>query len=119
MWRAVYDTTTGRLLSVGSIHPEQYPPNTAYIDLGEAAPDLVGMMWDEATHAFVTRPAKVLQDRLQDIITNGAYADDAIALWNALNANNRTRLRNGLIRLLGHIRYRAAGESIEIDRINL
>lgn len=113
-WKAYYETATGRLLSVGEIEPEQLPPGVSELLLA-GQPNIDAVMWDVATRAFVARPAKVLVDRLQDMITDSAYSADLIALWNALNATNRTRLRNGLIRLLGGARWRGPAQPITIE----
>ena len=92
--------------------PENTPEGWSFVERAERL-DLGLWMWSEAARDYVARPPKVLVDRLQDIISNPAYQDDLITLWNSLNAANRTRLRNGLIRLLGGQRFRAAGEPVE------
>jgi hypothetical protein len=111
-WYAVYVTATGRLVSVGQTVAEPLPDHLQAVTL--AGPPADGEMWDATTKAFVARPPKVLVDRLQDIITHPDYADDLQLLWSSLNATQRTRLRNALIRLLGPQRWRAAGESVAI-----
>lgn len=112
-WYAIYETATGRLESIGE---RDEPLRTARLDslALEQQPNLSQIMWDETTRGFVPRPAKVLVDRLDDFLTHPNYADFQ-TLWNALNATNKTRLRNIAIRLLGRNRYRNANQSVEID----
>jgi len=113
LWYALYDTSSGKLESIGSA--EELPQL-----LGKAAlllpeqPDLSAQMWDETSRVFVARPAKVLIDRLDDIQTNPNFADFMTA-YNSLNAANKTRLRNMIIRLLGKRRFRASQETVEIE----
>lgn len=112
-WYAYIRDSDGALLSLSTTSDQV----AAGITVTELAIDPTdpAHMYDQNTRTFISRPAKVLADRLQDIITNPAYGDDLITLWNTLNAANRTRLRNGLIRLLGRHRFRAQGEGVELD----
>jgi hypothetical protein len=110
---AYYETSTGRLVSVGTTANPSPPPGVTEVEIA-AMPNLLTETWDAATHTFIARPAKVLIDRLNEIITDSQYADDIVALWNTLNAANRTRLRNGLIRLLGRYRFRSQGEPLNL-----
>ena len=110
VWYAVYESATGRLLSVTTLLGD-LPVGVTTLNLaGEPADN---QMWDSTTRTFIPRPAKVLVDRLQDILSNPAYADFATA-YNVLNAANKTRLRNMLIKLLGRQRYRSQGEPTEM-----
>jgi hypothetical protein len=71
------------------------------------------LVYDPATRTLTARPAKVLVDRLQDILANPNFSDLQTA-YNALSAANKTRIRDGLARLLGRQRFRASGESVEL-----
>lgn len=118
--RAYYETTSGRLVSVGTVFPVRTPEGLSFNEYDVPADFdysayLRNNMWDEATRDFVPRPAKVLSDRLQDIINDSAYADDIIDLWQRLPAEDRTKIRNGLIRLLGGARWRTQNEAIRIE----
>ena len=112
-WYAICETASGRLISLGEADVAPVIVGATALTLA-GAPDLQVQVWDEATRAFVARPAKVLVDRLQDLLSNPAYADFVTA-YNALNAANKTRLRNMLIQLLGRRRWRASGEAVELD----
>jgi hypothetical protein len=110
---AYYETSTGRLVSVGTDANPSPPAGVTELQIA-SLPNFSTEVWDAASRTFVARPAKVLIDRLNEIITDSQYADDIIALWNTLNAANRTRLRNGLIRLLGRYRFRSQGEPLNL-----
>lgn len=69
-------------------------------------------MWDPPTRTVISRPPKVLIDRLADIINDPRFAADFLVVWNALSATRKNQLRNGLIRLLGGQRYRNPGEDL-------
>jgi hypothetical protein len=112
MMRAFYESATGRLLAIGSDDPP-LRIGISMVDIGDYNVD--SQMWDAGTRQMTARPPKILVDRLQDMITDSAYSADLIALWNALNATNRTRLRNGLIRLLGGARWRGPAQPITIE----
>lgn len=112
-WYAIYNKSTGRLVSLGTVITDPLPAHLEAVTLADKPAD--SEMWDEATKAYVPRPAKVLMDRLQDLVTHGDYADDFKAVWDTLSAGNKTKIRNGLIRLLGRHRFRNQSESIEIN----
>jgi hypothetical protein len=108
MYFALYNTTTGALLSQGTLMVTPLPPGTAILEL--QGPPLDSEMWDTATRTFVPRPAKVLSDRLLDLLDDADFA----AAWASLNATQRTRLRTALIRLLGRYRWRNANDTLEL-----
>lgn len=107
-WTALYDTTTGRLLSVGTVVANPLPSGTATLDMAQAPTR--ADMWDETTRAFIARPAKVQIDRLADISAH----PDFDAVWQALNATQRTKIRTAVIWLLGSRRYRNATDTAEL-----
>lgn len=104
-----YETATGRLISIGDDDP-LLPNGVNVVDVPNY--DVNVHMWDQATRSVISRPPKVLRDRLVDILTDPRFTDDFITMWNALNATRRTQLRNGLIRLLGSQRWRTGGEDL-------
>lgn len=109
MWAALYRTDTGALVSVGTVVTGELPPGTAVLPLADRPSD--SEMWDESSRTFVPRPAKVLVDRMDDLIDDPEFAP----LWASLNTGRRSRMRAVLARLLGRRRYRAAGETMELD----
>jgi len=110
-WYAVHDAVSGRLISVGQVVADPMPLDRVALLLLDRPADT--QVWDEALRQFVARPAKVPVDRLQDLVTNPDYAEFKTA-YDALSAANRQRLIDALTRLLGHERYRAVGEPVEL-----
>lgn len=112
-WYAYIRTSNGDLVSLGTnlVVPDDLDivPTLLAIDPTDPA-----WMYDQTTRTFISRPAKVLRDRLDDITSDPIFTDNLVALWNTLNAANRTRLRNGLILLLGRHRFRNVSESVEV-----
>jgi hypothetical protein len=108
-WFAVYESGTGRLVSVAQTVADPLPAGLAAAELGQRPAD--SQMWDTTTRTFVARPAKVIVDRLQDL------ADDPelSAVWTRLTATQRTALRNRLIRLLGQYRFRSQATGVDLD----
>ncbi len=107
-WSALYDTGSGQLLSVGQILADPLPPHTAALPL--AGPPSAAEMWDPVARAFVARPAKVVIDRLQDLVDDADFQQ----VWGSLNATQRAKIRTAVIRLLGRFRYRAVSEPMEL-----
>lgn len=115
-WYAVYETLSGKLISIGS---DDNIAITVGLDqssvlLVGGQPDLSQVMWDTTLHLFVNRPAKILIDRLDDIQNHADYADFMTA-FNSLNATNRQRIRNGVIWLLKNYRFRNQNEGVRLE----
>lgn len=108
MHYALYTTATGQLISIGTVLPDPVPQGLSVLARETVPADTE--MWDAASRSWVARPAKVLVDRLDDLLADADFAD----LWSNINAARRTRLRNLLIRLLGRHRYRNASETLEV-----
>ena len=104
---AIYETATGRLVSLGDVLAQPLPQNLTAVDIGTAV-DLRAQMWDEGTRTFIARPAKVLVDRLDDLRAQPGMA----AFWNSLTGAQKTVLANALIKVFGKLRYRAANQSV-------
>lgn len=108
----LYRESDGRAISYSTDEPQN-------IAVGRAVKSFVNppadnTQWQESTLTFIPIPPKVYIDRLLEILTDSEYADDIQQVWNGLSAANRTRLRNGLIRLLGTKRYRRDTETLAI-----
>ena len=115
-WRCYYETATGRLVSAGSIFPPDVPSGLSFIELADQ-PDDTALMWDNVTHAFIARPAKVRIDRLLgDVLGTSTDTDYANlrAIYNARPAAQRTQILNALAKLLGNQRFRNVTEPVEI-----
>ena len=110
-WFAIYNNDTGQLISVGTVLGD-VPDGHAAVMLPDRPDDFE--MWDEPSRAFVQRPPKVLVDRLQDLINDPRYADFQAA-WASLGPAQKAALRNGLIRLLGKLRWRPTSAPVDLD----
>lgn len=111
---AVYETATGRLVSVSDVLADPLPAGLTAVDVG-AAVDFRTQVWDEAGKTFIARPAPVWIDRLDDL----RAMTGVTALWNSLNAAQKTVLANALIKLLGNARYRKASQPVEVQPVEV
>lgn len=96
-WKAYYRDSDGRLLSVGSVHPEEAPAGVTTVDLpGPPADD---RMWDEATRGYVAKPpaAKTYEERF-----NEKFSDhkDAKPVLDKLPAADKQTLLDALEEIL-------------------
>lgn len=107
-FRAIFRLATGELVSVGTVWPDPLDPGFGFVEY-QTEPDLSVVMWDSATRDFVTRPAKVLFDRLDDLISDPRFADFA-NLYNSLNAARKQTVRDAIILLLGRRRWRTPSQ---------
>ncbi len=112
-WYAVYETDTGRLVSLGTVLAEPFPAGLSTVALS-AEPDLPTAMWDAPTRAFVPRPAKVLADRMNDLLTDPDYGD-LQGLWPSLAQEQQAVLVNVTTRLLGRARWRNPRAPVTIE----
>jgi len=113
MWRSIYKTANGRLVSVGSVWKDPLPPDEAFLELPDR-PDQGANMWDETTRDWVVRPPKVFADRLDDIKTHPRF-DKFKQVWQGLAPAKKQLLADVIIVWLGKARWRNQSESIIID----
>lgn len=66
-WCAIYENTTGRLVSISDPRPGRIPNGHTAIDLAQR-PDLGVVMWDEATRVFVSRPARPPHRAMREVL---------------------------------------------------
>jgi len=69
---AVIDKSTGRLVSLASEVAPTLPKGLQALAIGAKLPNLAEVVWDEAGRSFSPRPARVVRDRVEDIM--GALA---------------------------------------------
>lgn len=110
-WHAIYETQSGRLVSVGEVVANPLPSGLTDLPLLTEPTDRE--MWDPPTRAFVPRPAKVLVDRLDDLRDHPSF-DDLRTAMASLNASQRATVRAAIGRLLGRQRYRSPSEVPEV-----
>ena len=99
-------------MSVGTVMPDHLPRGLTDVVLAEKPRR--DQMWDEASRAFVSRPAKVLVDRLVDLRTRARFADFR-DVYRRLSAEDRAKVRRGLALFLGRARYRNQAESEVVE----
>ena len=109
---AIYETATGRLVSLGDVVASPLPQGLTAVDIGRAV-DLRDQVWDQASKAFIARPAPVLIDRLEDVKAMTGMA----VLWSSLSAAQKLVLGNAIIKLLGGARYRKASQPVEVQTV--
>jgi hypothetical protein len=111
-WYAVYDVASGRLVSQGSVAPDNDLPEGQRTKVFEVAPTQ-NTQWEDGSLTFTARPAKVLVDRLGDLLTGSAYADfqEAYAL---LLPSHQQKVQDALVRLLGKERFRNPSEGVTL-----
>jgi hypothetical protein len=110
-WFAYVRDADGVLLSIAQT--SDAPPTGVSRQLLSVDPTDPAWMYDLVTRAFIARPAKVIIDRLDDIVTNLNYADFQ-TVWSALSATRKNQLKQAMIRLLGRQRFRADTEPLEL-----
>ena len=107
---AVFETATGRLVSLGSVLANPLDASLSAVDLGSKPAD--SLMWSDASRTFVARPAKVLVDRLQDLLD---YYPDFLTVWNSLTTQRKNLIRTALIQFLGSKRFRNANGGVALS----
>lgn len=107
----LYRVSDGRAISHGTVAPENIAAGRAVIEL--ANPPADNTQWDEATLAFIPIPPKVFINRAVELLTHPDFVDIQEA-YQALSAANRTKVRNGITRLLGDKLLRRDTETLAI-----
>lgn len=109
VWYAVYDTTTGDLLSLGTIVTDPLPEGVGQLELvSQPGSELV---WDTITRTFVLRDPDPLVDRAyEDLPADASLA----AVWAALDPTQDEALKARVATLLGPYRYRSVAEEIDL-----
>jgi hypothetical protein len=111
-WFAITNTLSGELVSIASVLADPLPVGLIAL-LQVTEPDLRASQWNSSLRLFEARPAKVLIDRWNDLLTDPNYVDFQ-TVYNGLNTANKTRLRTMLQRVFGNMRFRNASEGIEL-----
>lgn len=98
MWVALYESASGRLISLGTVVVSPLPAGVATLAL-PGPPDFSTTEWNAASRTFVARPARVVQDRIAAFM-----ADPDIT---ALTSQQRTRVQAAAARIFGDpdVRY--------------
>jgi hypothetical protein len=110
VWYAVYDTTSGELLSTGTVLPDSVPSGQAYKQYIGGQPDLSIYEWSTSARDLVLREGASSIDRVADLLSDGTLS----AVWADLSAGNSTTLQNRIGQLLGPHRYRLATQEVDL-----
>jgi hypothetical protein len=109
IWYALYDTTTGALLSLGTVVPDTLPGGSALVAL-TSQPDLT-VMWDPITCTFIPKPPDTVVDRAYTDLP----ADATLAtMWSQLDATQTDILKARIATLLGPYRFRFVFQDVDL-----
>lgn len=114
MWRSIYDSSDGRLLSVGSRWTDPPRPGTSFLETADK-PDDVANMWDEIARDWIPRPPKIRIDRMDDLETHPTFLQFQ-DVFDTLTAQQKAKVRNAIRMLLGEEQFRNIGQSVEIGK---
>jgi hypothetical protein len=107
VWYAVYDNTTGDLISTGSDVPGPGLYYKAYLG---GQPDLSVYEWDTTVRDFVLREGVQLIDRVTDLVADASLA----SVWATLDSTQDTALQDRIGQLLGPYRYRYSFQNVDL-----
>lgn len=109
IWYAHYDTTTGELLSVGTVVPDPLPGGTDVVVLSDPPSSLV--IWDTTLRNFVLRDPPLLVDRVLDLVGDASLA----GVWAALDTTQQDALKSRIGQLLGPYRMRFDFQPVDLE----
>lgn len=115
-WYHIYKTSDGTLKSITDLQPGILPNGLDFVALA-SRPDKA-LMWDEATHNLVARPAKVLVNRVtQDLVnsSNPAVVAFRTNIFQPASASNKQVIRDFLIYVYGSRLLRNASDTEAIS----
>jgi hypothetical protein len=111
VWYAVYDTTTGELLSTGTVLPTPIPSGQAYKEYLAGQPDLSVYEWDTTARDFVLRAGADLVDRVADLVADATLT----SAWASLSGADSTAMQNRVGQMLGPYRYRYSYQEVDLS----
>jgi hypothetical protein len=106
----LYDSTTGELISTGSVDPSPAPAGTGILQLLGAPPDESAYEWSTTARDYVRRAAVIVNDRVADLLADGTLT----AAWAALSGAQSQAMQDRIGQMLGPYRYRDPADSIDI-----
>lgn len=107
----LYRQSDGKPLSMGTVAPETIASGLAVKEFATHSDDT---QWDQATLTFIPIPPKQFVNRLVTALANPAF-DDLLEAYQSLSPALKTKIRNGLERLLGDKVLMRVGGSIVIN----
>lgn len=111
LWYALFDVTTGELLSLGTEVPNISPGVTDYVVIGDWDYYSNIIVWDTTLRLFVPKIPVVMIDRVTDVVNDPALA----SAWAALSTDQSIAMQTRLALLLGSWRWRFDFQDIDLD----
>jgi len=109
LWYALYDTTTGELLSLGTTLDLPLPSGTDVLVIGNE-PD-ASLIWDTTARNYVAAPVATLVDRVVDLVADPTLT----SAWASLSANDSQAMQARIGQMLGPYRYRFDFQDIDLQ----
>lgn len=110
VWYAIYDTTSGALISTGTDLPSPLPSGQGSKSYLGGQPDLSIYEWDTTARDFVLRSGDVLIDRVADLVADGTLT----TAWASLSGPDNTAMQNRIGQMLGPYRYRFSSQDVDL-----
>lgn len=101
VWYAHYDTTSGVLLSLGTVYPDPFPSGTSVLEL-LGQPDLAQYEWSTSARSFVLKEGVLEADRVADLVSDASLS----SVWAALDNTQDAALQARIAQMLGPHRTR-------------
>jgi hypothetical protein len=111
LWYALFDTTTGELLSFGPGDVPVPPPGTDFTVIGDFGMYQDFMIWDETSRTFVLKPIVVMIDRVSDLVSDSTLT----SAWATLSADDAQAMQTRIRQMLGPFRWRFDFQDIDIQ----
>ena len=111
-WRAIFETPSGKLVSIASVWTAPTPPGLDFVEYAER-PDVDGVMWDEATTDWVPRPPKIRIDRMDDLEAHPTFLQFQ-QVFDTLTNQQKAKVRNAIRMMLGTEQFRNVTQGIRI-----
>jgi hypothetical protein len=106
IWFAIYDSTSGKLISVASRVTSSLPSRLKTKEY-DSKPDLATTMWDETSREFVPRPEPVMVSRIDDLL------NDSRSGWKTkLLPDEIQDLRSVMKTMLGDLEFRTTEQDV-------
>lgn len=105
----LYETATGRPISLSSVEVAVVRPGTTSLDIGTKPTN--DQVWDEVTKMMIPRPPEVFVDRIDDLHARPGFQ----GLYNAMNPPQQRLLDDSVIFILGNERFRGQDDTPDIQ----
>lgn len=109
LWYALFDTTSGALISLGTTLDLPLPSGTDVLTLG-SQPD-ASVVWDTTARNYVPVPVVTTIDRVVDLVNDSTLT----TAWASLSANDSQAMQGRIGQMLGPYRYRFSFQDIDLQ----